>query len=193
MRWFGRKKGPRPGAGMGPGDQLEHELLNPDHHRASAPDGDAMMIAPAKVRSNLTLAIERVDLDIDTAISIDEDVITLDELAAMVHVGLGGVLIADVANTAIRVMLSRYPENLVRLPLPPQYDVRKLYPVSYSDAEHARAVAIFNRRAGLHRDLDPSDDLLDGLDEPGQVQVFTAVFFISMSKVGALKARTGIA
>lgn len=160
-----------------------------------------MMIDPGKVRARLALAIERVDLDIDTAFSLADDVVTLDELTAMIRMGLGGVLIADVVDMAFRVMFARYPEELVRRQLGPDYDLRQIYPVSCTDIEHDRAVAIVNRRAGRISDLaagrldqtdDGIDDVLADLGEPEQLQVFTAVFFISMSKISALKYLTGI-
>ncbi len=135
MSWFSRRKKPRPEASGSNDEVVGRELLDPDHHRASVADGDALLLSPATVRSNLSLAVERVELDIDTAISIEEDVIRLDELAAMVQLGMGGVLIADVANTAVGVMLARYPEELVRLPLPPEIPVIERYGVEFDDAD----------------------------------------------------------
>jgi hypothetical protein len=42
------------------------------------------------VLENIREAMERLDLDINTAISIEEDVVTLDELLAMIeHMRMG--------------------------------------------------------------------------------------------------------
>lgn len=68
------------------------ELLDAYHSRASLRDGDRILLNPGQVLENIREAMERLDLDINTAISIEEDVVTLDELLAMIeHMRMGPV------------------------------------------------------------------------------------------------------
>ncbi|MFI6244562.1 hypothetical protein ACIBEF_32585 [Micromonospora sp. NPDC050795] len=138
--------------------------------------------------------MERLDIDINTPISIEEDVAAEDELLGMIqNLSLGALLAAHVVNTAMRIMSARYPAELVRFPLPEQYNLRQLYPLAFTDHEHEIARTIFNQRAARAGDLD-ADDLrprMEPLDTGQQVQVVLALFFMFGSKVGAMKHRTG--
>ena len=49
-------------------------MLNPYHQRASVSEDDRMLIEPGKVLANIALAMERVDTDISTPVSIEDDV-----------------------------------------------------------------------------------------------------------------------
>jgi len=183
MKWFGRK----PGSGE-PDDkqQAVREILDPYHHRASISDGDSLILQPGQVLDNIALAMERLDNDIDTPVSIEDDVVPLDELMAMVqNLHMGPLLVVHVINTAMRIMSARYPMELVRRPLPPEYDLRVLYPLTYSDQEHETAKTIFNQRTASAVDLAEEDigPAMEPLNAGQQVQVFTALFFMFGSKV----------
>jgi hypothetical protein len=195
MSWFGRRhrkpREPDPGR-----QELEAvgELLDQYHPRASISDGDQMLIDPGKVLANIAFAMERVDTDINTPVSIEEDVAPVDELMSMVQdLRLGPTLAVHVVNTALRIMSARYPAELVRRPLSPEYDLRKLAPLAISDQEHEIAKAIFNRRTTSTADL-AEDDVpeLESLGMTDQLQVFVALFYMFGSKLGAMKYRTGI-
>ena len=88
---------------------------------------------------------------------------------------------------------ARYPLELVRAPLPPQYDLRKLAPLPITGQQHEVAKTIFNRRAASAADLTVDDvaelELLSMVD---QMQIFVALFYMFGTKVGAMKHRTGI-
>jgi hypothetical protein len=189
-----RRKPRKPGPGQDP-QQAPDELLDPYHPRASTSDGDRLIMIPGKVLSNIAFAMERVDTDINTPVSIEEDVATVEELVGMVSdLQLGPTLAVHVVNTAMRIMSARYPAELARRPLPPEYDLRKLFPLqAITDQQHEIAKTIFNRRATSTTDL-AEDDVPEvaALDVPGQVQVFVALFYMYGSKVGAMKHRTGI-
>jgi len=147
------------------------------------------------VLDNIALAMERLDIDIDTQISIEEDVVPLDELAALIKgMQMGPLLAVHVANTAMKIMAARYPMELVRRPLREQYDLRKLTPLTLSDREHETAKAIFNQWTTSDVDLGEQDvtAALEPLDPNGQIQVFVALFYMYGSKIGAMKYRTGI-
>jgi len=195
MNWFGRKH--RKSREPDPDPQAQQavsELLDQYHSRASIIDGDRMIIAPGKVLENIAFAMERVDTDIDTPISIEEDVAPFDELVSLVqNLRMGPALSIHVANTAMRIMSARYPSELVRAPLPPKYDLRKLAPLSINDQQHEIAKTIFNRRTTSTADL-TEDDVpeLEFLDMGDQMQIFVALFYIFGTKVGAMKYRTGI-
>jgi hypothetical protein len=120
MSWFGRRHRKPGDPEPGPEPQAAGELLDQYHPRASISDGDQLLIVPGKVLENIAFAMERVDIDIDTAVSIEGDVAPVDELVSMVeNLRLGPTLAVHVANTAMRIMSARYPEELVRTPLPP--------------------------------------------------------------------------
>ena len=90
-------------------------------------------------------------------------------------------------------MSARYPAELVRTPLPPQYDLRKLAPLSVTGQQHEIAKTIFNRRTTSTADL-TEDDVpeLEPLDMTDQIQIFVVLFYMFGTKVGAMKHRTGI-
>jgi hypothetical protein len=180
-------------ADPGPGGQAVSELLNRYHPRASISDGDRLIIEPGKVLANIAFAMERVDTDIDTPVSIEEDVAPLDELLSMIQqLRLGPALAVHVVNTAMRIMSARYPASLVRTPLPPGYDLRKLFPLTLTDQQHDTAKTVFNRRTASTTDL-TTDDVpeLESLDWTDQMQIFAALFYMYGSKIGAMKHRTG--
>ena len=195
MNWLGRKH-PQPGK-PDPDPQAEEaasELLDRYHSRASISDGDQMILAPGKVLENIAFAMERVDADIDTPISIEEDVAPLDELVSLIQsLRMGPALSVHVVNTAMRIMSARYPAELVRTPLPPQYDLRKLAPLSVTGQQHEIAKTIFNRRTTSTVDLTEGDvPELEPLDMTDQIQNFVVLFYMFGTKVGAMKHRTGI-
>ncbi len=153
-----------------------------------------MLIEPGQVLANIAFAMERVDTDIDTPVSIEEDVAPVDELASLIQdLRLGPVLAIHVVNTAMRIMSARYPAELVRTPLPPQYDLRQLAPLSITDQQHEIAKTIFNRRTTSTADLTEDDAAeLELLGMADQMQIFVALFYMFGTKVGAIKHRTGI-
>jgi len=51
-----------------------------------------MLIEPGKVLANIALAMERVDTDINTPISIEDDVAPVDELMSLAQIGFGASL-----------------------------------------------------------------------------------------------------
>ncbi|MEU7474545.1 hypothetical protein AB0A63_01090 [Lentzea sp. NPDC042327] len=176
-------------------DREAQELLDPHHHRASAHLGDRFVVDPAQVLANVAMAMERLDLDIATPVSIEDDVATLDELVAMVdHFGKGAELIAHALNTAARVTTARYPAELVRHPLPPDCDLRMLFHAEVDERSQDVARAVFNRRLAEPADVRETEVAvdLDGLTSQQQIEVFMAVFFLYGIKVGALQNRTGI-
>lgn len=195
MAWFRRLWRSRRDGGPDPDEQQARELLDQYHRRASLRDGERILIAPGKVMENIAVAMERVDLDIATEISIEEDVATVDELMNLVgDLGLGPTLAVHVVNNAMRIMSARYPDDLVDRPLPPEYDLRLLTPMTMSDHVHDIAMGIFNRRTTRTVDLtedDVAEDLAP-LDVPDQMTVFVTLFCMYGTKVGAMKTATGI-
>ena len=189
----------RPGAGAPDPDEQElqvGEFFDPYHPRASIADGDRIVVNAAQVLDNIALAMERLDIDIETPISIEEDVVPLDELLALIQsMAMGPTLAVHVLNTAMRIMSARYPEELVRSPLPPQYDLRKIVPVTMDDRGHDTAKALFNRRTAGAADFTEDDVAQDlaQLPDNDQLQVFVALFFMYGNKIGAMKYTTGIA
>jgi hypothetical protein len=169
-------------------------LADPYHQRASVSAGDRIMVQPGKVLENVEFAMERVDTDIDTTVSID-DFLSLEEAWAMVQdFRMGPTLAVHVVNTAMNIMSARYPAKLVRAPLPPQYDLRKLQPLPVSDQVHEIAKTVFNQRIASAADLTEDDAAaaLEPLDVQGQTEVFIALFLMFGTKVGAMKHVTGI-
>lgn len=192
MKWFGRK---HTQPGPPDPDQVVTEMLDEYHPRASIVDGDKVIIEPGKVLENIAFAMERIDNDINTPISIEENVVSLNELVPMIReMRMGPLLAAHVVNNAVRIMSARYPSDLVRRPLPPEYDLRKLAPLkTITDQQHETAKVIFNRRTASPVDLTSSDiPELEGLDWVDQNQIFATLFYMFGSKVGALKYSTGI-
>lgn len=194
MSLFGRRHRKPGDPEPGPETQAIGQLLDQYHPRASISDGDQLLISPGKVLANIAFVMEGVDTDINTAVSIEEDVTAVDELVSMAqNLQLGPTLAVHVANTAMRIMSARYPAELVRTPLPPDYDLRKLLPLTITNQQHEIAKTIFNRRTAITTDL-AEDDVpeMGFLGIADQVQVFVVLFYMFGSKVGALKYRTGI-
>lgn len=172
------------------------ELLDQYHHRASLTDGDQRVVALGKMLENVVNAMERLDVDIDTDVAI-EDFASFDDMIVMVQqMQMGPLLAVHVVNNALRIMAARYPADLVRAPLPENYDLRKLLPLKLSDVEHETARAIFNRRTASAGDFEIEDEMVAAALEPlgaeGQLQVFVALFYMYGLKIGAMKHRTGI-
>jgi hypothetical protein len=195
MSWFSRKPGkPRE---PDPDDQAQQasEFVDQYHRRASLRDGDRMIIQPGKVLDNITEAMERVDLDINTVVSIEEDVVAVDELMSLIqNLRLGPTLAVHVVNTAMRIMSARYPAELVRTPLPPEYDLHKILALNITDQQHNIAKSIFNQRTTSATDLTEEDiaSQLEPLTVPDQMELFVTLFYMYGTKVGAMKHRTGI-
>lgn len=172
------------------------QLHDPYHSRASVSEGDTIVIVPAKVFGNIELAMERLDNDIDTPVGIEDDVASSQELLVLIQaLGMGPTLAVHVVNTAMRIMLARYPVELVRATLPAQYDLRLHLPLlTLTDQQHRAARVIFNRRMASDSDLTEYDVTpeLESLDWVGQMAVFVALFYMFGSKVGALKRVTGM-
>ena len=195
MRWFGRKNGnagdPDPGA-----QQQFSEFLDRDHPRSSLEDGDQIIVDAGQVLENIAMTMERVDVDIDTPVSID-DMMSTDELMVLIGtLHLGPALAVHVVNTAMKIMSARYPAELVRRPLPPEYDLRKLLgQLTVSDQQHEIAKKIFNQRTISTADL-TEDDIAADLEPLGpaeQMAVFGTLFCMYGTKVGAIKHRMGAA
>jgi hypothetical protein len=175
-------------------EQAAQELLDDYHPRASVREGDRIMIAPHRSMENIAFAMERIDNDINTSVSLEEDVITVDELEVLIgNMRLGPTLAVHVVNNAMRIMAARYPADLVHNPLPPDYDLRVMGPLMMDDHVHEIAKDIFNLRTVGQLDLTENDiaGKLRDLDVPEQMTVFAALYMYG-TKVGALKHRTGI-
>jgi hypothetical protein len=196
MSWFRRKPGKPTESDPDEQSQQASEFVDPYHRRASLRDGDRVIIQPGKVLNNITEAIERVDLDINTEVSIEDDVVTVDELRSLIqNLRLGPTLAVHVVNTAMRIMSARYPADLVRTPLPPEYDLRTILALHVTDQQHTIAKSIFNQRTTSATDL-TEDDIagqLEPLAVPDQMELFVTLFYMYGTKVGAMKHRTGIA
>jgi len=196
MSWFRRKRGkPRE---PDPDEQTQQasEFVDPYHRRASLRDGDRIIVQAGKVLDNITEAMERVDLDINTEISIEDDVVAVDELMSLIqNLRLGPTLAVHVVNTAMQIMSARYPTELVRTPLPPEYDLRTILALNITDQQHTIAKTIFNQRTTSATDLTEQDiaDQLEPLTVPDQMELFVTLFYMYGTKVGAMKHRTGIA
>jgi hypothetical protein len=196
MSWFGKKPGKPTEPDPDEQAQQASEFLDQYHRRASLRDGDRMIIQPGKVLDNITEAMERVDLDINTEVSIEDDVVAVDELMSLIqNLQLGPTLAVHVVNTAMRIMSARYPAELVRAPLPPEYDLRKILALNITDQQHTIAKTIFNQRATSATDLTEEDiaGQLEPLTVPDQMELFVTLFYMYGTKVAAMKHRTGIA
>ena len=195
MRWFGRKNGNAGDTDPGAQQQFS-EFLDRDHPRASLEDGDQIIVNAGQVLENITMTMERIDMDIDTPVSID-DMVSTDELMVLVGtLHLGPALAVHVVNTAMKIMSARYPAELVRRPLPPEYDLHKLLgQLTVSDQQHEIAKKIFNQRTISTADL-TEDDIAADLEPLGpaeQMTVSVTLFYMYGTKVGAIKHRTGAA
>ncbi|GLY54468.1 hypothetical protein [Lentzea sp. NBRC 102530] len=176
-------------------DRDTRELLDPHHHRASIHVGDQLIVDPDQVLANVALAMERLDLDTSTPVSIDEDVASIEELVALVdHFEQGPALIAHTLNTAARVMNARYPAEPVHRPLPSDCDLRRLFHADVDERSQDIARAVFNRRLARMADVSAAEIAVDvhELTSQQRIEVFMAVFFLYGTKVGALQNRTGI-
>lgn len=196
MSWFGRKSN---GLGEPSPDERQwqavSEFVDQYHPRASINDGDRMLINAGKVLENIANAMERVEIEINTPVSLEEDVVTVTELMSLIqNLQMGPTLAVHVVNTAMKIMVARYPAELVHNPLPPQYDLRKVLPLELTDQQHEIAKTIFNRRTTSVADLTEDDVAaeLEALDVAGQMEVFLTLFYMYSTKVGAMKYRTGI-
>ena len=106
----------------------------------------------------------------------------------------GGSASERALNTAARVMNARYPAELVRHPLPPDCDLRRLFHADVDERSQDVARAVFNQRLAQDADVRESQVAvdLDGLSSEQRIEVFMAVFFLYGTKIGALQNRTGI-
>lgn len=176
-------------------DHAVHEMLDPLHHRASMNDGDRLVLNPSQVLDNIAHAMERLDLDIDTPVSIEEDVASTDELWALVsQMCMGSMLVAHVLNTAATIMTARYPADLVTAPFPPHYDLRKITPIQVDDRVHDIAKTLFNQRMTGAKEVADSDidQYFAPLTPDDQLRILMALFYMYGNKIGALKYTTGI-
>lgn len=151
---------------------------------------------PSQVLANITSAMEWIEHDVHTVISIEADIVSINELASMIHgLAMGPMLAVHVVNNAVRILTPCYPAELVRSPLPLGYDLRQILPMSLPDRHHETAKTIFNRRLASSSDLGERDIAveMEGLDWQYQMQVFNALFCMYGTKLGAVKNRTGIA
>jgi hypothetical protein len=191
MSWFRRKDRKTDPTGAGDEDRVVAELLDPYHHRASAVDGDRLVINASQVLDNIELALERLDLDINAAFSISEDVVDVDVLTAMVgSMAQGPTVALTVLNAGTRILDARYPRELARLPFPEQYDLRQLQPLQITDAQHELGRQLFNRRTASAKDLEWSDvPEIEELSTVDQVQLFVTLVFMFASKSGAIQWR----
>ncbi len=173
-----------------------HELLDRYHDRASMTDGDQVVIDPGQVLDNIAFAMERVDTDIDTPVSIDDDVVPVNELWTLVQgLQMGPTLAIHVVNIAMRIMAARYPDELVRAPLPEAFDLRAIHPaIDLTDQQHEISKTIFNLRTTSATDLTEHDveSEMNPLDAGGKANVFVGLFYMVGTKIGAMKHRTGI-
>lgn len=123
------------------------ELIDPYHRRTSVHEDDKLFIEPGQVLDNIALAMERVDNDIDTSVSNEEDVAAADEIQSMIESKLlGPALAVHVVNTVMQIMSAANPPTLSP-PLPPEYDLRKL--LSRSRTKNTRSRTIFNNHPSL--------------------------------------------
>lgn len=195
MKWFGKKQEPSDEEpGRAEADQRAGEFIDPYHHRASIVEDGRVMLDASQVLENIAQAMERIDNDINTPVSIEEDVASLEELGSMTQLHMGSLLMSQVVNTAMRIMLARYPEDLVRTPIPADYDVRNAIPIELDDEEHDLAKKILDRRLSMTEDLDSTDidEDLASVSWQDQLQVFIALFFMFGNRLGAIKYTTGI-
>jgi hypothetical protein len=197
MSWFTKKPGKPTEPNLGDqARQQASEFVDHYHRRASLRDGDRIIIQPGKVLDNITEAMERVDLDINTEVSIEDDVVTADELMSLIQdLRLGPTLAVHVVNTAMRIMSARYPAELVHTPLPPEYDLRTILALDITDQQHTLAKTLFNQRTTSATDLTEQDvaGQLEPLTVPDQMELFVTLFYLYGTKLGAMKHHTGIA
>jgi hypothetical protein len=103
LSWSGRRRRVRGAPGpAGQAQQAVREMLDPYDQRASVSDGDRTLIEPGKVLANIALAMERVDIDISTTVSIEDDVASAGELMSLAQIGFGASLTVHVAKPPCR-------------------------------------------------------------------------------------------
>jgi hypothetical protein len=173
------------------------EFLDPWHPRASVEasgPGAEVVVDPERVLDNITLALHRLDVDLDAPAPLGPDTLTENELVVM----LAGpdrpaVLVAHVVNTAVRLMHSRYPLTAARAPFPDDYDLREVETLDVGDREHALARALFNQRLAGEPYLDPADltPRLRAVDFEGHIRLLAALSVMFTHKLLALKHHTG--
>ncbi|MDU0292610.1 hypothetical protein [Saccharothrix longispora] len=178
------------------GEAAVREFLDPWHPRASV-EGDRperVFVDPERVLDNITLALHRFDVDIDSPPAFEPDTVTVNELSVMLDdPDRAAAMVAHLVNIAVQLMAARYPEPLVRFPLPDTYDLRDVDRLAVGDHEHDLARTILNRRLAADEDLHPDDlvELLRPLGPGGQVHVLVALCRMYRHKLLALKHHTG--
>lgn len=178
------------------GEAEVREFLDPWHPRASVETGSAgqVVVDPERVLDNITLALHRLDVDIDSPPAFEPDTVTVNELSVMLDdPHRAAALVARLVNVAVQLMATRYPEVLVRFPLPDSYDLRDVDRLAIGDRAHDLGRSIFNQRLGAEVDLHPDDlvELLRPLDPGEQVHLLVALCRMYRHKLLALKHHTG--
>lgn len=192
---FPRPRGPLPDPGVF-GEAEVREFLDPWHPRASVEAGrpEQVVVDPERVLDNITLALHRLDVDTDAPPAFEPDTVTVNELAVMLDdLDRAASLVARLVNIAVQLMATRYPEVLVRFPLPDTYDLRDVDRMAIGDREHDLARDILNHRLAADADLHP-DDLVEQLRPLGpgeQVHLLVALCRMYRHKLLALKLHTG--
>jgi hypothetical protein len=172
------------------------EFMDRGHRRASIADGGRMMLDPGKVLTNIENTMRRIDADINTEVSVAEDLATEKELMVLIgDLMMGPTLITFLVNTGMDIMKAGgYPDDLVTNPLPDHYDLTALVSgMTVNERQHEIAKAIFNRRTTSTVDLtqDDVDGDLEPLDLPEKMEVFIILFWMWGTKIGAMKNVTG--
>ena len=178
------------------GEAQVREFLDPWHPRASVETDrpEQVFVDPERVLDNITLALHRLDVDIDAPPAFEPDTVTVNELAVMLDdLDRTAALVARLVNVAVQLMAARYPEALVRFPLPDTYDLRDVDRLAIGDREHHLARDILNQRLGTDVDLHPDDlvERLRPLDPGEQVHLLVALCRMYRHKLLALKLHTG--
>ncbi|MFI9005983.1 hypothetical protein ACIGNX_01960 [Actinosynnema sp. NPDC053489] len=178
------------------GEAEVREFLDPWHPRASVETGGSgqVIVNPERVLDNITLALHRLDVDIDAPPAFEPDTVTVNELAVMIDdLDRAATLVTRLVNIAVQLMATRYPEALVRFPLPETYDLRDVDRLAIGDREHALARQILNHRLASDVDLEPDDvvELLRPLGPGEQVHLLVALCRMYRHKLLALKHHTG--
>ncbi|MGM1064567.1 hypothetical protein [Saccharothrix sp. Mg75] len=178
------------------GEAAVREFLDPWHPRASVESGspERVLVDPERVLDNITLALHRLDVDIDAPPAFEPDTVTVNELVVMLDdVDRAAALVARLVNVAVQLMATRYPEELVRFPLPGNCDLRDVDRLAIGDREYDLAREILNQRLGTDVDLQP-DNLVERLHALGpgeQVHLMVALCRMYRHKLLVLKLHTG--
>jgi hypothetical protein len=172
--------------------QEVREFMDRGHRRASIDEGGRMMVDPGKVLTNIENTMRRIDADINTEVSVTEDVATEKELMVLIgDLMMGPTLITFLVNTGMDIMKAGgYPDDLVTNPLPDHYDLTALISgMTVNERQHEIAKAIFNRRTTSSGELtaDDVDDDLAELDLAEKMEVFIILFWMWGTKIGAMK------